>query len=289
MDKEIIKELVKPERKDLRKIISKTPAWVRYLLVGLIFTATVLIGGSKMHIIIFNKDILKNIRSNFSINFLSNSNQTILSVQAENPKKCPADFCNFFQNFKDDTEWTNKQSFTVIRENPLLLEASSSALSPGAIVNYNVSVSNFILRLLVTPLASPSANLSISYGTLYRCIIGDGGYREIGCQINKDYPHKPERWVYVNSDGEEMGKSLQQYSPWNINEDLNIKFSYTRTNSEGVIEIQVNSNNPVNWKLKSNQVRKSQKENIGIGLIDPNLKHNIQAIFKSFMLDVNNI
>lgn len=273
-----LKETLKPEISKFKRQWKKIPrvAKIAILITAFIFQPFVL---KQLGLITFNVSLLNGFSTKYFI-WQSGNNNLVAPVLSDSTK-CIVRYCSDFE--VDD--WIGEKNFIVVQKNPLILKSPSSPQLPGATMYYGANVGNFIANIFLTPQASASPNLVLTYGHFYRCILGDADYSTLTCQINQDYPTVPENWAYFDQDGIIHGKNKRfQISPFKPNKELEIRFSQSEDEDNTKISIKINDQVPVEWILPKKYQRQTQTEKIGIGLITTTYK-DVQAVFKHFELD----
>lgn len=272
-------DIFKDEKKGVARLFRKLPKKVRIVIFILSFVITYA-GG------IISRPLFDRVYVNF-VKQDHNSGVQIGKVEGTNTinfgtnSNCPFKFCS---NFKDE-KWMNMDRFTIVQDNPMVLKSPNTSALPGATLFFNEDVGNFTMLTFLTPLSSPSPNMVVAYGHFLRCIIGDGDYSKISCQINVDYPKAIENWSYLNSEGKLHGKNLRyQISPFTKDNELQIKFSILKVNDNKQVEIKLNDQVPLTWLLPKEFENRIQKEKVGVGLFTAG-QDDVEAVFKEFMLD----
>lgn len=278
---EIFKVEEKGFVKYLRNLIPKKlrKSFYIILIIGSFF------GGYKSRPFIDQKISLANIGTNqtglFNFSFGGKVEGANTSADNEMRPNCIYKFCS---NFEDE-KWSYKDRFITVQTDPLILKSPNTSSLPGATLFYNEDVGSFTMQTFITPLASPSANMVVAYGHFLRCIIGDGDYSKISCQINTAYPKAIENWSYFSSEGTLHGKHLHyQISPFTKDNELQIKFSMLKVNDKTQIEIKLNDQVPITWFLPEEFEDRTQREKVGIGLFTAG-QDDVEAVFKQFQLD----
>lgn len=282
---ELTDEIFKEEEKGLAKYYKKfIPKRLR-IYVYFIFLVVSFVGGYDSRPFIEQKinsqkaGVLQNGLINFFIGGKVKSAET--SVYQENKSSCPFKYCS---DFKDD-KWEYKERFTVIQDDPLVLKSPNTQALPGATMFFGQEVGNFTSQMFITPLASPSANLSVVYGHFLRCIIGDGDYSKISCQINAAYPKTIEDWRYFDSNGNIHGRYLRyQIAHFSKGNELQLRFSILKINDRTQIEIKLNDQVPLDWFLPEEFEKRIKMEKVGVGLFTAG-EEDVEAVFKQFQLD----
>lgn len=285
MDNFIENELQKEVKPELRKFFlrlfqSKYWNWLKKpLVIILILHYLVGIVSLKTGIVNINLDLLNRSNTNISgIQQVGDNNSVVLSVNTQ----CLSRFCS---DFKKDDDWIGKNKFIPVQQDPLILKSPNSKALPGATMFYKEDVGNFTVKAFINPQATSSANLVLSYGSFYRCIIGDSDYELITCQINQSYPKVPEDWSYIDKEGGMHGKNKQfQKRPFKPKDELEIKFEQRKSADNAIISIKLNEQVPAEWVLPKKFQGLTRREKIGIGLIT-NIYDDAQAIFKQFELN----
>lgn len=287
MDNLIEKELqeeVKPEvKKILHRIFhSRYFRWLKeplaiiliiHYIAGFIAVKT---GTVDIHL-----DFLK--RSNVNISGIQqtgNGNQVnVLAAQTQ----CLFKYCSDFK----DGKWKYQEEFKKIQDNPLILESPNNPVKPGATMYYDQEVGHFTLETIVAPMATASANLAIAYGKLTRCIIGDGSYQSIACQINESYPKEPKDWSYFDEKGNLYGRFSQfQISKFEPGKELQIRYEYKNIDGNDTITIKLNDHVPLVWRIPKRFQGIVKTDMVGLSLFTTKYD-DVQAVFKSFNLDSN--
>lgn len=284
MDK-LVHDVFKEEEKGVIKFFKKLPKKARSIVFAL-FCISIFVSGiasrplfDRLRITISNNYFKQDGNSNLQIGNVEGANTTINFGASGN--NCPVKFCSDFK----DGKWKYKERFINIQDDPLILKSPNSSALPGATMFFDEAVGNFTMQAFVTPMASPSANLAIAYGHFLRCIIGDGDYSKVSCQINTTYPTTTESWSYFDSDGVLHGRNLRyQLSQFSKNNELQVKFSILKINGRTQIEIKLNDEVPMDWLLPKDFENRTQKEKVGIGLFTAG-EDNVEAVFKQFQLD----
>lgn len=283
---DIGKDLFKEEKRGVVKSFKKLPKWLRmFLFVSLLIFD--FIGGlsarplfDRLNINLFNSYVKQNGNSNIQIGKVAGTNTTVNIGDDDN---CPVKFCSKFT----DGKWQYIDRFSVIQEDPLILKSPSSKSLPGATMYFSEEVGNFTMQAFITPMASQSANISVAYGHFLRCIIGDGDYSKIACQINVDYPKSIEKWSYLNSEGKLYGRNQHyQISHFPEKNELQIRFKFMKINDSTQIEIKINDQIPMTWNLPREFENRTKREKVGIGLFTAG-QDDVSAVFKLFQLDPN--
>lgn len=288
MDSLVEKELqdeLRPEVKNIfRKIFRlKYISWLRKPIAFILITESLLgIFAIKTGLVTLHFDILKKSAITLSgvqqIGIINTNQNNVLSAQSQ----CPFKYCSDFK----DGKWKDFDQFIVIQNDPLLiLKSPNNPRKPGATMYYEQDVGNFTSEFFVTPMASVSANLAFAYGNLTRCIIGDGNYQSISCQINEDYPKAPKDWTYFDKEGKLHGKISQwQLSKFEPNRELQLRFEFQKIEENESIIIKINDQAPLIWKLPKKFQRLVKLDKVGISLFTTNYD-DVQAVFKQFRLD----
>ncbi|MBU1000241.1 hypothetical protein KKE78_02500 [Patescibacteria group bacterium] len=280
-----IKQEFKPESRWFRKIWRKTiptklrkPIFVGIFILSLIISILTIIG-IWQGVVNFNLSLLnKSVSNQSGIQQSGNNNSIVLSANTQ----CLSRYCS---DFKKDDDWVGKNKFVPIQEDPLILKSPNSEALPGATMFYKKDVGNFTAKAFISPQATSSANLVLSYGSFYRCILGDADYELITCQINQSYPKVPEDWGYFDKDGGLHGRNKQyQKRPFQSQNELEIRFEQRTDANNTIISIKLNEQVPAEWILPKKFQGLTRSEKIGIGLIT-NAYDDAQAIFKHFELN----
>lgn len=272
---ELSKELFKDERKEVIKQFGHLPKSIKWLLF-IIYTAGVFAGGVK----IGNLNLHFNVFAPKGGTSVNVEGAKTVNVNTQ-PSSCPAKFCSDFK----DGSWKYKDRFIPIQDDPLILKSPHSSALPGATMFYDNDIGSFTSETFITPEATISANLVVAYGHFIRCIIGDGDYTKVSCQINEAYPKEVESWSYLDKDGQLHGRNLQyQSSPFSSNKELQIQFGIQKIKDVTIITIKLNDQVPLEWRLPKSLEGKTQIEKVGVGLFTTNYD-DVQAIFKQFQLD----
>lgn len=275
MGEELSKDVFKEQRKGLAKYFHKLPKSLRWLLFIASYVVTLLTGNKLPPL-------------NLNLNQLGivniQSNQKVEGAQTSIYNSCPVKFCS---DFGDKSNWTNIERFVALQDAPLILKSPNSSSLPGATMFYNQSVGSFSMQTSIIPESTVSANIVVAYGHLLRCIVGDSDYSTISCQINDAYPKKIEDWSYIDTEGGLHGKNKQyQFAspPLSPNKELHLQFGMGKINGITTINIQLNEEVPLQWKLPTNLEGTDTNDFVGLGLITNNLD-DVQAVFKKFQLD----
>lgn len=280
--KDELREGFKPEihwfRKKLHSVIPRTlrkPLFVTVFILSLLLDMLIAIG-IKQGIITINTTTLINTNYSHVIQQSGNNNKVVLSEATE----CLSRFCS---DFADD-KWTDKERFILVQKDPLVLKSPNSISLPGATMYYKEEVGSFTAQIFITPQASISANLTLTYGRFYRCILGDSDYKIISCQINQGYPTIPENWSYFDEDGIMYGKNKRYLiRPFESNKEMQIRFEQKENNGNTIISIKINNQVPAEWILPKRHQGQTLREKVGLGLISTTYGDS-QAIFKRFEL-----
>lgn len=275
---EFSKEVFKEEKRTLAKYFLKLPKllrWVLFFLYTIIpFILGFVIGKYNINL---NNFIQKGA---YIININKVEGTSTINV-APQISSCSVKFCS---DFKDGL-WQYEDRFVKIQDDPLILKSPHTSALPGATMFYNEAIGNFTAETFITPEASTSANLVVAYGHFVRCIIGDGDYTKVSCQVNGDYPKAIESWSYIDKDGQLHGRYEQhQISPFSPNQELQLQFGLEKVGTSTVITIKLNDQVPLEWKLPKSFEGKTQIEKVGVGLFTTNFD-DVQAVFKKFQLD----
>lgn len=278
-------EIFKEEEKGVIKFFKKLPKKVRSIIFVLSYLS-IFIGG------IASRPLFDSLRVSISNNYfkqVGNSNLQIGKVEGANTtinvgtntNNCPVKFCSDFK----DNKWKYKERFVNVQEDPLILKSPNSSALPGATMFFDEAVGNFTMQAFVTPMASPSANLAIAYGHFLRCILGDGDYSKVSCQINTSYPNAIENWSYLDADGELHGRNLRyQISHFSKGSELQVRFGLLKVNDRTQVEIKLNDQAPLDWYFPKEFENRTQREKVGIGLFTAG-EDDVKAVFKQFQLD----
>jgi hypothetical protein len=273
---EFVDEAFKEQKKSVFKFLTKLPKIVKWALFT-IYTLLVFFGGR----------ISRNF--SFNLNVISQSGKNTVQVGTVEGdatinygvNSCPVKFCS---NFKDGS-WEYIERFIKIQDDPLILKSPNSAALPGATMFYKEDVGNFTAEAFITPEATTSANLAVAWGHLIRCIIGDGDYTKISCQVNEAHPKEIETWSYIDKDGQLHGRHEQhQLSPFSPGKELQVKFEIQKINNITMLRIKLNDHVPLEWQLPKAYEGRTQREKVGIGLFTTNFD-DVEAVFKRFQLD----
>lgn len=277
------KDLFSEEFKETKKFYHKLPKPLRIIVFFVFIVSWTFLsfyGGVKFDSLHINLNNNKQSgHDNTQIGIGSVQGTSTINLNSSNT--CPVKFCS---NFKD-SKWENLDRFIKLQDDPLILESPHSAALPGATMFFPEEVGKFAMEVFITPQASNSANLVLAYGHFARCIIGDGDYTKISCQINEAYPKAVESWSYIDNDGKLYGKYEQhQIASFSPNKELQIRFSLDLIDTYPNLTVKINDQTPLNWKIPKDFQNRTQREKIGIGLFTTKFD-DVQAVFKQFRLD----
>lgn len=272
-------ELFKKQRKTLTQGLQKLPKFLQWVIFSIYTICALMFGylGGKNNISLNNFIHIE--RNIFSFG------GKVAGTETDNSSPplvtCVVKFCS---DFLDDT-WLNFDRFQKIQDDPLILKSPNTPALPGATMFFNNDVENFSANIFITPEATTSANLVVAWGHFIRCIIGDGDYSKVSCQINEDYPKKIEAWSYMDNEGELHGKNLRyQLSSFSPNQELQIKFEIEKVGDDKIISLKLNDHVPLLWKFPKGFIAKTKIERVGVGLFTTRYD-DVQAVFKKFQLD----
>jgi len=277
---DLSKEIFKEEKKEVIKTVRKFPKWLRVFLFILVYIVGLATRPLFDHFLINvqNNNVKQNGKTNVNIGQVAGTN-TMINIGSDD--KCPVKFCSKFK----DGNWQYFDRFSVIQDDPLILQSPNSKKLPGATMYFSEEVGNFTMQTFITPLATLSANISVAYGHLLRCIIGDGDYIKTACQLNTDYPTSVENWSYFDSQGNLHGRNQQyQKSSFSVNNELQIRFEMSKIDGRTKIDVKLNDQVPMSWLLPKKFENRAQMEKVGIGLFTAG-QDDVKAVFKHFQLD----
>lgn len=280
--KDTKQEIFREEEKRLVKIFRRIPKNIRLFIY--ILSLFICFSGGFSSRPFFDNLHIENITNHFSVK--GNSNVSIGKVEGVETVNIGTNNCLFkyCSNFQDD-KWKYKERFNILQEDPLIVKSPNSKSLPGATMFYDEEVGNFTMQAFLTPMSTPSANLALAYGHFIRCIIGDGDYSKISCQMNSTYPSTVENWSYFDSIGKLYGRNQHyQISRFLVNNEIQIKFSILKVNDRKQIEIKINDQVPMNWFIPKEFENRTQREKVGIGLFTAG-QDDVKAVFKQFQLD----
>lgn len=237
----------------------------------------------------------------FFLNF-HESKPSLPEVRETNPEievlSC-ADYCS---DFKDLEKWLGSDQLVVDKDRNLFKAPADNARA-GAIMFYDKEVyTSFKAKFEIIPLSNDEANIVIQFGSLLRCMIGDGNYKTLGCQINKLFPTEKADWTYVTVDGEDVRNSFQNVGSKGFEPKTKLIITWQQEIEENSRMVNVgitlnyfppDSNTPTEHSFKQNFklpfVGKDLKGKIGVGLLDPRRTGAIEAKFLDFQLDLEKI
>lgn len=268
-------EAFRKENKSVVSFIRKLPSLIRWFLY--IF--------SYLIIIVISYWAGKNNFNPKNFLVIVGFNNKVEGMNSEGPpyptNTCVVKYCS---DFKDGL-WQYEDRFVTIQKDPLILKSPNTQALPGATMFFKNSVGDFTANITIIPEATVSANLAVAWGHFIRCIIGDGDYSKISCQVNTSYPKEIESWSYFDKEGILYGKSLQyQLSPFVVDQELQLKFEIEGKENSKLIRLKLNDHVPIEWKIPNKYSDKSKTEKVGVGLFTTEFD-DVQAVFKNFQLD----
>ncbi|PIS04544.1 MAG: hypothetical protein COT81_05865 [Candidatus Buchananbacteria bacterium CG10_big_fil_rev_8_21_14_0_10_42_9] len=161
--------------------------------------------------------------------------------------------------------------------------------NPGRIVYLtDVIGPDFISQITIKPNSGSRLNLQFDYNDVFSCIIGDGNYQHIGCKVEDKYVRdiKGQFQPRIYGDiGIEPGTEVQTTFLVAHEEDSNLLNLKIDIRFKPNVEKEIFRTESFEYLIKTKEDLDNTSSEVGIGLIDPYLVHDVCAEFKEFWLD----
>lgn len=283
----LLKPILNDVGQELHSLYKRCPPWLQKVISSIIILVVV---GSYFLLLVNQWKEFK-LPNNEINNF-----GKILGVSTD---KCEVDFCSSFI----DDNWEGLDNFNKLdSENFILTPIVNEVFSDRTLYFKDEISPNYTIRFRVLPLNEERINLFIRYGN-FRCLIGNGDYKQLACEENIKYPNKPEYWEPVK---EVVGSKIQRwiggYYGIKPKKELDIRIeSKTLYETDQILvklsiayfpnQPNVNNIGKDNFEYYFTLPYKSESfmSKFGIGLIDPERSGDISAEFIDFQLDKDKI